>query len=568
MEVRDRINRPGNGTNGDGSRRPRAAIYARFSTANQSSETANRQVEECRRYAAAHNIDVLADHIYIDEARSGTTTSGRARYMDLMAVAMPRDCPFQVILVFSRSRWTRGFEAQVDEHNLRKRGIRVISVTEPFTAEETPESDMLRGIIDEVNKYFPKLTTRASVLQLRKNALDGYWNGGDPPDGYSLIRLVCGADDDGKPIMRTRLILDEQPGPHDLCKLPRYRMVVRIFDLWLEGSGLIRIAEVLYQEGWRAKSGPERIGTSTIRAILHTPNYTGVLHWGIRNGAGWRKDEGDVVKSQKQSHPPIITPDQFAAAQARFRKHKPTQRSARRARLSAERVACGVCDDSFTIDCRKDTSSDPRLFCDRKHRFGKDACTNPGISQPRLDHHVRVHWLRRILNSDTIIRFIQLWNAEVKRMSRDDDPESRQLRESLEKVEREMKNLKDAVAKGDVDARHLGQEIEERSVLRERLLQNLAARKPQNKPGLLNLDARSIKANVMGLRRLLIRAPLKIQMQAFQAHVTRVVVYPPNEDGWRNVEIVYDPSALITKNPEAWADRELTRIKHGSANGN
>lgn len=561
--------RLGNGANGNSSRRLRAAIYTRFSTSNQRPETTNRQVEAGQEYAARYpgGMDVVA--IYSDEAKTGTTTVGREHYKDLLADAMAPTHPFEIVLVLDRSRWTRGMEGKIDEYNLNKRGVKIISVTEPFTADDSPEAKVLTQVIDSIHEYLPAIIGRKARLQLRKNCLDGFWTGGPITDGYRGIRIKTELNNlDGTPILKTRLDLDEEPGPHDLCNLPRYRMVKRIFDLWLDGYGLIRIADVLYQEGWRAKSGQERIGTSTIRAILHDPNYTGFLHWGLRDGHGRRKDESDVVKSLRQSHPAIVTPEQFAAAQARFRKNKPNQRRAKRPRLSAERTECGVCGNAFTIDCRKSPASDPRLFCDRKHRFGKDACTNPGVSQPRLDRHLRIHLYRRVLNSDTIIRFVQTRNAEVKRMGREDDPESRQSRESLEKVEQELKNLKAAVARGDVDARHLGEEIEERATLRERLLKDLAARKPQTALGLLNLDAKAIKANVMSLRRLILRAPLEVQMQVFQSHIKKVIVYPPNEDGWRTVEIAYDPSALITKNPEAWADREHTRIKHRSANGN
>ncbi|MCW2988939.1 MAG: recombinase family protein, partial [Solirubrobacterales bacterium] len=49
----------------------RAAVYARYSSENQRPESITDQVSECRRFAKENGHEVLAEHIYTDEAQSG-----------------------------------------------------------------------------------------------------------------------------------------------------------------------------------------------------------------------------------------------------------------------------------------------------------------------------------------------------------------------------------------------------------------------------------------------------------------------------------------------------------------
>ena len=62
-----------------------AAIYARYSSDLQRSESIDAQIRACRYYAQRFELDVV--HVYSDAAKSGRTTAGRDQFSAMMAAA-------------------------------------------------------------------------------------------------------------------------------------------------------------------------------------------------------------------------------------------------------------------------------------------------------------------------------------------------------------------------------------------------------------------------------------------------------------------------------------------------
>ena len=79
----------------------RCAVYARFSSDKQSAASITDQVRKCREYAQARGWEILADHIYSDQAISGAT-SERAGLKRLMAAANAKS--FDIVLFDDTSR--------------------------------------------------------------------------------------------------------------------------------------------------------------------------------------------------------------------------------------------------------------------------------------------------------------------------------------------------------------------------------------------------------------------------------------------------------------------------------
>ena len=50
----------------------RAAVYARFSSENQREQSIDDQIRVCRDFARRDSITILEEHIYCDEAPSGS----------------------------------------------------------------------------------------------------------------------------------------------------------------------------------------------------------------------------------------------------------------------------------------------------------------------------------------------------------------------------------------------------------------------------------------------------------------------------------------------------------------
>ncbi len=89
----------------------RAVIYARYSSASQSSETIDVQVDVCRRYALRQGYKLSGDP-YVDEARTGTTVVGRDAFSRMMDDG--RAGLFDVVLVYMFDRLGRSFLEMVE----------------------------------------------------------------------------------------------------------------------------------------------------------------------------------------------------------------------------------------------------------------------------------------------------------------------------------------------------------------------------------------------------------------------------------------------------------------------
>ena len=85
----------------------RCAVYARFSSDRQSPTSISDQIRKCRDYAARQPTWLVLDqHIYSDEAISGTSTE-REGLQKLLAAAGAPSRPFDCILIDDTSRLTR-----------------------------------------------------------------------------------------------------------------------------------------------------------------------------------------------------------------------------------------------------------------------------------------------------------------------------------------------------------------------------------------------------------------------------------------------------------------------------
>jgi hypothetical protein len=148
----------------------RGVIYARYSTvAQDTSESIEVQISECRKYAAQHEI-ILAREPFVDRAETGTSTQNRRSYQELLALAKSSQRDFEVILTFHTSRWGRGVESEIDEYALGNHGIKIIAVSQPFTAEDGIESTFMKGVLRKIDAYYSMQASKYTHAYQTSNA--------------------------------------------------------------------------------------------------------------------------------------------------------------------------------------------------------------------------------------------------------------------------------------------------------------------------------------------------------------------------------------------------------------
>ena len=122
-----------------------AALYARVSSDRQDVDlSVSAQLRALKDYAKANGYSVARE--YVDEAESGRVAD-RPQFREMIEEGSQPKAPFEVILVWKFSRFTRKREHAVAfKSMLRRKGGRVVSITEH--ADDSPTGKLMEAIIE------------------------------------------------------------------------------------------------------------------------------------------------------------------------------------------------------------------------------------------------------------------------------------------------------------------------------------------------------------------------------------------------------------------------------------
>ena len=109
------------------------------------------------------------------EAESGRIAD-RPQFRKMIEEGSQPNAPFQVILVWKFSRFTRKREHAVAfKSMLRRKGIRVVSITEQ--ADDTPTGRLLEAIIESVDEFYSENLGQEVTRGMREAASRGFFLG-------------------------------------------------------------------------------------------------------------------------------------------------------------------------------------------------------------------------------------------------------------------------------------------------------------------------------------------------------------------------------------------------------
>ena len=149
-----------------------AALYARVSSDRQDVDlSVAAQLRALRDYAEKNGYLVARE--YVDEAESGRIAD-RPQFRKMLDEASKANAPFQEILVWKFSRFTRKREHAVAfKSMLRRRGIRVVSITEH--ADDSPTGKLMEAIIESVDEFYSENLAQEVMRGMREAASRGFW---------------------------------------------------------------------------------------------------------------------------------------------------------------------------------------------------------------------------------------------------------------------------------------------------------------------------------------------------------------------------------------------------------
>lgn len=197
----------------------KVAIYARVSSDRQDVDLSiAAQLRALREYAAKEGYQVVRE--YVDEAESGRTAD-RPQFQRMIAEARRASRPFQLILVWKYSRFARSREdSAVFKSLLKKHGVRVASLTEPF--DDSPTGKLMEAIIESLDEFYSANLGQEVLRGMRESASRGFYVASRAPYGYWRVKVKDGKKE------RATLQPDPISGP----------VVQRIFNDFLLGKDM------------------------------------------------------------------------------------------------------------------------------------------------------------------------------------------------------------------------------------------------------------------------------------------------------------------------------------------
>ncbi|MEI9977002.1 MAG: recombinase family protein [Ignavibacteriota bacterium] len=138
----------------------RCAVYARYSSDQQSPSSIEDQLRRCREYATKQGWDVVPEHVYTDEGLSGSGAD-RPGWVRLRSAINRTPRFFEVLLVDDTSRLSRNLgESSAFLDEVRFREIRVVAISQGIDTQNKQAKLVMtiHGLQDEA--YIEELATK------------------------------------------------------------------------------------------------------------------------------------------------------------------------------------------------------------------------------------------------------------------------------------------------------------------------------------------------------------------------------------------------------------------------
>ena len=513
----------------------RSAIYARYSSDLQSATSIDDQVRLCRERAERDGMTV--SDVFTDYAISGGSLSNRPGMLSLLEAAKRRD--FGVVIAEALDRISRD---QEDIAAIYKRlshaDVRI------FTLSEGEINELHVGLKGTMNALFLKDLAIKTRRGLEGRVRQGF-SGGGIAYGYDVVREI---DARGEPLRGKRRINETEAA-----------IVRRIFEEFAAGRSPKIIAHTLNHEHVPAPAG-KAWGPSTIygnwrrgTGVLNNELYIGRLVW---NRQRFIKDPNTGKRQARMNpksewvveevpHLRIIDDDLWKRIKQRQDKTRSRiikgpgnirSEKARRPRyLLSGLIKCGACGGGFSMNGAN------RYACSTARN--KDTCSNRlSIRRDEIEARVLDGLRKELMHPDLVKAFIDEFHREVNRLAADRDFDRDRLVCDLEKTNRDLKRIVQAIKDG-IPALTLKDELmglEERKLELEQTVSKAPAPIPRLHPRLADLYHRKVDNLHDALNQEDTRAEAS---EAVRALIDEIRLVP--EDGELKIELFGELAALV-----------------------
>ena len=426
-----------------------AALYARVSSDRQDVDlSVSAQLRALRDYADKNGYLVARE--YIDEAESGRVAA-RPEFRKMIDEGSKADAPFEVILVWKFSRFTRKREHAVAFKSLlRRKGVKVVSITEH--ADDTPTGKLMEAIIESVDEFYSENLAQEVTRGMREAASRGFWVASAVPYGYVKVHVQDGAK------KRPKLELD--PG--------RSSVVRRMFRMAESGRSVLDITKTLNGEGIASSTG-KFWSKTMVHYVLSNEAYTGTLVWGTN------ASDGAPPVRVENAFPAIVLKRDFDRVGELMRSKAPRKVHPWRVASSyllSGLVKCRRCRTSLSGHEAK-SGRFAYYVCQSLMKRGKGSCTTPRLNSKRFERLVINEIRGNILAEDNIRDLVKLVDEEMEGVANEHRKKLESIESELGDVQRWLDRLYRAIETTDLEISDIAPRIREHRE-RERKLQESA----------------------------------------------------------------------------------------------
>ena len=340
------------------------AAYVRVSDERQDEYSPDSQLKKIRDYAAKEGYYIPDEYVFYDDGISGKSVRRRNDFNRMIAIAKEKDHPFDVIYVWKFSRFARNQEESLVYKNLlRKKGVAVVSVSEPLP--EGPYGALIERIIEWMDEFY-LINLGAEVQRgMTEKASRGEPTCA-PPYGY---------------IMKDKKYYPDESGPADIVR--------EVFQRYADGEGEREIAVSLGARGIRTKFGnmPEN---RWVDYILTNHCYIGMIRWSPdgSKAVSKRNLDNEHIMIVPGSHEPLISEDLWNKVQARLKAQKLAYpRHARKEQpiefMLKGLVRCSACGGTLAVNGV--TSGKAKNRCLQCCNYAKGSChVSHSVTLPKI----------------------------------------------------------------------------------------------------------------------------------------------------------------------------------------
>lgn len=384
-----------------------AAIYARYSSHNQSEQSIEGQLAAAHQYAAAHGYTVVKE--YCDRAQTGRNDN-RDAFQQMLADTEKHQ--FDIIITWKVDRIGRNREdIAFNKHKCKRNGVRI-----EYVAENLPnsaESVILESVLEGMAEYYSlQLSTNVRRGQL-ESARKMQSIGGKCPLGYDVDR-------DTK-----QFIINPKTAP----------IVKQIFERYAQGETEFEIIKWLNEQGIRT-SRNKPFSKSSIARLLHNEKYIGVYVF------------KDLVRIE-DGVPAIVDKDLFDKVQElmKINRRAPSNTWTHQDYILSDKLFCGKCGSAMVGESGFSHTGAKHSYYSCMGRRKKKICDKRPVRQEWIEKKV-LEATRDVLADDELLDFIADKTFEYYLSTNGRDDQKAVLEQELASVNASIDRLISAVEAG------------------------------------------------------------------------------------------------------------------------